>query len=126
MKRYKKIGEYVDEDGKTRWITKKTVSYRTFPIPLKEPLTPYITEWLDYIKNGQLFRISRIQVYRILRRIDQDIYPHWLRSQRASQLALEYGFNVHDLVEFFGWKDLRTALHYSRKGWKGLAAKMTA
>ena len=124
LKRYRKTGEYVNEDGKTKWITKKTMGYRTFPIPLKEPLVPYMIEWLDYVKNGQLFRISRVQVYRILRKIDSDIYPHWFRAQRASQLALEYGFDVHDLVEFFDWRDLKTAIHYSRKGWRGLAAKM--
>jgi len=37
---------------------------------------------------------------------------------------LEYGFDVHDLIDFFSWKSLQTAIHYSRMGWKGLANKM--
>jgi len=124
LKRYSKIGEYVDENGKVRWKTRKKIGYRTFPIHMNEPLCPSLLEYIDKIKEGKLFHIGRTQVYRIVRSLDTNIFPHWFRAQRASQLALEYGFDVHDLIDFFNWKSLQTAIHYSRMGWKGLANKM--
>lgn len=52
------------------------------------------------------------------------LWQHWFRSQRASQLRSEYGFTEADLMEFFGWLDYKTALHYSRLGATNLAKKM--
>jgi integrase len=124
FKRYKKIGEYTDEQGRRRWKTTKTKGYRTFPIPRREPLVPYLLDYLDLCKSDRLFNISRVHAWRIITKINPDVFPHWFRAQRASQLAVEYGFDVHDLVDFFDWKSLPMALHYSRMGWKGLAAKM--
>ena len=126
LKRYEKIGERVDQKGKKRWITKRKVGYRTFPIHMKEPLCPILLDWVCNAESGSngLFGLSRIQVYRIVTKLDRNIFPHWFRAQRASQLALEYGFDMHDLIDFFNWKSLRTAVHYSRMGWKGLAGKM--
>ena len=120
LKRYEKIG--VDEKGK--WITKKKKGYRTFPIHCREPLVSYLEDWLNTLEGKRLFDIGRVRVYQIVKEIDPEIFPHWFRGQRASQLALEYGFSIHDLVDFFNWKDLQTAIHYSRMGWKGLADKM--
>lgn len=124
LKRYKKIGEYKDKDGKTRWRTEGKIAYRTFPIHMKEPLCKPLLDYIIKIEEGKLFNIGRIQAYRIVRRLDKNIFPHWFRAQRASQLALEYGFNIHELIDFFNWKSLQTATHYSRMGWKGLANKM--
>ena len=52
------------------------------------------------------------------------LWQHWFRSQRASQLRTEYGFAEADLMEFFGWLDYKTAIHYSRLGATNLAKKM--
>lgn len=52
------------------------------------------------------------------------LWLHWFRSQRASQLVSDYGFEIIDLINFFGWERHETALHYTRKGWRGLASKM--
>ncbi len=54
------------------------------------------------------------------------LWQHWIRAQRASQLRSEYGFTEADLMEFFGWLDYKTALHYSRLGYTNLAKKMRA
>jgi hypothetical protein len=53
-----------------------------------------------------------------------NLWLHWFRSQRASQLVAEYGFEVIDLVDFFSWESYNTALTYARRGWRGLALKM--
>ena len=52
------------------------------------------------------------------------LWLHWARSQRASQLAGEYNFSEGDLLEWFGWKDIKTATRYSHKGYAKLGAKM--
>lgn len=52
------------------------------------------------------------------------LWLHWFRAQRACQLVSDYGFELHDLIDWFSWEHLKTALTYSRKGWKGLAVKM--
>lgn len=116
-----KIVEY------TGWDTKLKIGYRTFPFPQSEPLVPIFKELLEGL-DGKLFRFKYPTAYDDVTKLGKElgvwIPTHWFRAQRASQLAFEYGFNEHDLVEFFKWKDYMTAFHYSSKGYKGLAAKM--
>lgn len=125
LKRYEKIGERV-VNGKKKWITRLKKDYRTFPIVRKEPPVPILEDWLERIKRKDqvLFTISRVQAFLIIRGLGKELYPHWFRAQRACQLAFQYGFDLHDLMDFFAWKDIKIALHYSKLGWKGLAKKM--
>jgi len=114
----------VEYDG---WDTKLEMTYRTFPFPKTEPLVPILQKLIRGI-DGKLFDFKYDVAYNemttIGRKLGTWIPTHWFRAQRASQLAFEYGFGVQDLVEFFTWQDYKTALIYSRKGYKGLAAKM--
>ena len=95
--------------------------------------------------------LSRFWAYRTIRRLDESISPelrqklgldkplvveglkvkdrlhlwlHWFRSQRACCLVSEYGFQLHDLIDWFSWENVETALNYAKKGWRGLAEKM--
>jgi len=52
------------------------------------------------------------------------LWLHWFRSQRASQLVSDYGYELLDLIDYFSWEKQDTALVYARKGWRGLASKM--
>lgn len=52
------------------------------------------------------------------------LWQHYFRSQRARQLKEEYDFSEAELMEFFGWLDLKTAIHYSAVGARKLASKM--
>lgn len=54
------------------------------------------------------------------------LWLHWFRSQRASQLVYDYGYELLDLIDYFSWERQDTALVYARKGWRGLASKMQA
>lgn len=125
-KRFKKVGEYVVA-GKKRWKTEKEYDERTFPIMRREQPVPILLSWLKRIhgKDQQLFEMTRVQAFLMIRRLGQDLYPHWFRAQRASQLAAEYGFDLHDLMDYFHWRDIQIALHYSRLGWQGLERKMS-
>jgi len=52
------------------------------------------------------------------------LWLHWFRSQRASQLVEDYGYELMDLLNWFSWEDEKTALRYAKKGWRGLLNKM--
>lgn len=110
------------------WDTKLKTAYRTFPFPKTEPLTPVLRELLKDIGKGKIFdiiyRTAYNDVVEVGKQLGTHIPTHWFRAQRASQLALEYGFGEHELIEWFLWRDYMTAFTYARKGYKGLAAKM--
>jgi integrase len=160
-KRFKKVSQ--DPETK-RWITQKIEAIRKpFPIPLEEPLTKEMIDYLADTPNGPLFAspykthdpLSVSWGYKFIRKLSDEIprplfnalglnqpfidkktgkpisdtihlWQHWFRSQRASQLKAEYDFTEADLMEFFGWLDYRTALHYSHLGATKLAEKMRA
>ena len=122
LKRYEKLSTCKDQDGKTKFETRTSKAYRTFPIRKNDPLLPTLIDWVEqHPKN--LFKITRQRAYQIVSSLDPGVWPHWFRSQRASQLAFEHGFRSEELVEFFNWKDYETALRYAHMGWEGLAKK---
>jgi len=127
-KRFKVMDKVPDPSKKSgyRWLTKKLNYDRTFPINRKEPPVPILLDWLGRFKGDEkLFDTDRTKVFLMLRRLGPDIYPHWFRAQRASQLAVDYeDYDVYTLMDFFKWKDAKTAMKYSKLGWKGLARKM--
>jgi integrase len=162
LKRYRKLSEVKDEEGKRKWITEKLQKTRKpFPILLKEPLVPYLLNWIEAIpeEEGLLFPspyrvgkpLSRFWAYHVIRGLDNRLNPelrqklglhkpfikdgkilkdrlhlwlHFFRSQRACCLVSEYGFQLHDLIDFFSWEHIQTAMDYAKKGWRGLAEKM--
>jgi hypothetical protein len=110
-------------------------------------------EWLFPSPYKDSAPLSRFWAYKLVRRLDLRIpeelrislglnkpfmvndvqvkarihlWLHWFRSQRASQLVRDYGFEIIDLLKYFSWEKYETALHYAQKGWKDLAAKMKA
>ena len=95
--------------------------------------------------------LTRFWAYRFIRKLDEAVSPelrrklgldkplivegvkvkdklhlwlHFFRSQRACCLVSEYGFELHDLLDFFSWEHIQTAMDYAKKGWRGLAEKM--
>jgi hypothetical protein len=52
------------------------------------------------------------------------LWQHWFRSQRARQLKADYNFSEAELMEYFSWLDMKTAIHYSAVGASKLAEKM--
>jgi hypothetical protein len=58
LKRYRKLEEVKDEQGRRKWITEKLQKTRKpFPILLKEPPLPYLLNWIEAIPEeaGLLF-----------------------------------------------------------------------
>jgi len=95
--------------------------------------------------------LSRFWAYRFIRKLDKAVNPelrqklgldkalivegvklsdnihlwlHFFRSQRACCLVSEYGFQLHDLIDWFSWEHIETAMDYAKRGWRGLAERM--
>lgn len=109
------------------WETRPETSYRTFPFPKNELLVPVLQDLMNG-GDDRLFDVGYAAAYKDMTDLGRElgvwIPTHWFRAQRASQLALEYGFSEHELAEWFLWRDYQTAWIYARKGYRGLAAKM--
>ena len=105
--------------------TKSIPATRDFCFPRTEPLSDYLTYWLseaeDYLFPSRFHNhknhIGGVRAWQIIndlaKRIGFDCWPHRLRSERASQLATEYGWRVEDLMRFFGWKTTGMAIRYA-------------
>jgi hypothetical protein len=95
--------------------------------------------------------LTRFWAYRFIRKLDEAVSPelrrklgldkplivegvkvkdklhlwlHFFRSQRACCLVSVFGFQLHDLIDWFNWENVETAMTYAKKGWRGLAEKM--
>jgi hypothetical protein len=124
------------------WETKSLADYRTFPVRVSEPLTPYMMEWWKQVKGDRrpLFPIKRSVAFTRVRSLGEkldleipfckvpssQLYDHWFRAERACQLAFDYGFSREDLEMFFEWKERKPSMaaRYASLGWMGLARKM--
>ena len=124
-KRFKKTGEKI-VNGKKEWITEKVFAHRSFAILKKEPLVPFLLDYLVTLKPGaKLFSLSRVRIYQIVRKLS-GMYPHWFRAQRACQLAEEHDLGLNEIMNFFQWRDQMTAMRYTSLGWRALARKQGA
>jgi len=118
---------HLAEDGmyeRKVWTTKRRNDKRRVEMLITEPLLQLYV--IPYVKktSGILFEMSYDYYYQLCRKMNpleddypkvpEHIFPHWWRSQRACQLASEYGYSLHQLIEFFEWKDLETAQLYAK------------
>ena len=139
LKRYKKIGDLLtDSEGHRHYKTEKLNKFRSFSFRSDEPLVKPMSEWLIYALSHHLEwlfpspytdkQLTRKWAYQLIdkigNRLDMEIYPHWFRAMRASQLASEYDFREASLLEWFQWEKWETAKKYAKLGPLGLAKKM--
>jgi hypothetical protein len=86
LKRYRKIEETRDEQGRRKWVTEKLQKTRKpFPISLREPPIAFLLGWLEAIpeEDGLLFPspyrvgkpLSRFWAYYTIRRLDEAVSP---------------------------------------------------
>jgi len=99
---------------------------RTFSFPRGEPVWPYVEQYLAGLKrpDSMLFPFTRKQAYNIVveqgKRAGVELWAHWFRSQRASQMGADYELTENDLLEWFKVKDRNWARRYCHKGDAGL------
>lgn len=112
---------------------------RAFPILKKEPLYPIMEQYINQSHSELLFPSSRLRkngtrfmtstnAWLIINRIQTltgiELWPHWFRSQRASQLKKEYGFKTDDRKDWFNWLTDPMASLYTKTSAKEMAALM--
>lgn len=98
---------------------------RNIPIPISEPLVPYMLEYIDSRANhNDLFPYGRRWAYKWIKKVDPNWWPHRFRAERASQLVIEYGFNVPKLMKWFSWSDPKVPTRYVRLDISDLEATM--
>jgi len=111
------------EDNKPPDKPKKDV-FRTIPIPKKEILVPAMMSWV-HEQNGLLFPdLDRFEAYRWINGIDDAWWLHRIRSERATQLTIEYDYTVQDLMKFFNWSSPNIGTKYVRLNPSDLEKKM--
>lgn len=114
LKRYKKLSETVDSEGRKCWITKSLSKKRkTFPILIREPLTPTLLKWLSQ-NDGLLFPspvkvgegLSRFWAYKLIRKIERYIPPSLREDLGLNQPFIVDGEKISDHIHLW--------LHYFR------------
>ena len=140
LKRYEKTGDYLDENGKKHYHTKRINAIRNkFSMRVDEPLIKPMLLWvIEALKNRYEYLfpspykteqpLSRTWAYQLIRKTGDSLgvylYNHWFRAQRASQLASEYDFKEGNLLEWFMWEKWETAKKYCKLGPLGLGKRM--
>lgn len=107
-------------------VLKHRKSYpRSYPIRKDELLMPYLQDAINQTSAGQrLIPYSYSWVYKQITSINDNLFPHYLRAYRATQLILEYNYGVYELMDYFGWSKSDTPSNYIKLTAKDLIAKM--
>ena len=83
-------------------------------IRTEDPLCQHILAWLIYLKErryeGKLFNIKRSRAWQIMIQLDPDIWNHWFRHQRLTQLSDV--MDPYELKEFAEWESITPAVSY--------------
>jgi len=108
-------------------LKKRQKNRRTFPILKTDPLVPFMMDWVEYQREQnepKLFPYKYDWLYKTVRKIDDDWFPHRFRAERATQLAIEHNFNTIDLQNWFGWARPDMPSEYAKKNVRVLAKKL--
>jgi len=97
--------------------------FRNISIPLQEPLVEPMMKYVGS-KPGRLFSRSRVWAWRKIVEVDDRWWPHRIRSERATQLNLEYGFDISKLMKWFNWVEAKEAQEYVRLDMRDLEKAM--
>lgn len=101
------ITDYEGYEAKTN-----TDKDRTIEIDSEEPLSQEFEEYVQKCddllfphptKDGEVMK--RSYAYTLVTGVDSDIWLHWLRAQRACQLADELDFTLEERMAWFEWED---------------------
>lgn len=97
--------------------------FRNIPVLRSELLVAPMMEYVEK-RPGLLFNRSRVWVWRRIVEVDDRWWCHRIRSERATQLHNDYGYEVPELMKFFNWSEPKEALEYVRLGTEDLKAKV--
>jgi len=83
---------------------------------------PYVKHVLNYVgplgePDKLLFSLGRTKVWRMLKSVNPDVYPHFFRESLATSMS-ERGASVFELMHWFDWSCTQTASEYVKRGTK--------
>jgi len=82
------------------------------------PYAQFIIDCAKGLKpDDLLFPITRTKAWRLLKRMNPDIYPHFFRHSLATSMA-ERGATEYELMHWFDWDRPSTAAKYIKRGTK--------
>lgn len=106
------------------------------PKTLRNPLVKYITDYIvirdsSYPRSPWLFPSGKIKgahirpwhVWRIIKRLNKNAWPHWFRHSLADMMV-KHRREIQELMEWFDWKRADTAVDYVRAGAGGRIREM--
>lgn len=141
------------DSGKQVWVRKRWKTSidtpqvkelrirKAFPILKSEPLFQIMEQWIKRNHGTLLFpspktrrngsrQMTTTNAWLIIHRVEEitkiEMWPHWFREQRASQLAREYGFTWEQLMKWFSWETERQARKYGKTTEEDLAEILIA
>jgi len=114
-------------DGKMHFEIVKRMApeklFRTTAIKMSDRFVPIIQSYVKSLDADDfLFEFNRRLLYQEVRSIDKELFLHWFRGQRASQLVAEEGFNAFQLQMFFSWESDTLAKTYATASGATIAA----
>jgi integrase len=139
------------DDGRQVWIRRRwdtTIDSpsvqrkrirKPFPIFKDEPLYPIMESWVKRNHSDLLFPSPKrrkdgtrtmtitnawLIIHRLQKLTGTEMWPHWFRAQRASQLFTEYGLTWEELKMWFSWQTERMATLYAKASAEDLAERM--
>jgi len=110
----------------------RKVASRTFPIRMDDKLyEPMMRVVRETGENDYLFPYKYRWLYNRIAGINKypdksfgEWFPHRVRAERASQLVVDQGFGVIDLMGFFNWKNSEMPTFYAKLSPEDLIRKM--
>ena len=120
-------------------LKQSTLVFRSFPIRQDEPATKWMLAWLairrQQLEEGKgikwsdgserLFPFGYDWMYKWITKDAPNWWPHRLRAERASQLAIEYNYSVPRLMTWFKWESSDMPTHYASMNVSDLVAGMS-
>ena len=88
-------------------------------IDLKTPFIEHIQRQKEATEDGKQVwhyadnpTTARIYMSRMLKSLNQDVWPHLFRHTRAESFRIK-DFSDRELMAWFGWKDIRSTTKYT-------------
>ena len=103
------------------------IATRNIPINIEreKQFLKFVFAYTKELKPEEyLFKFSRQAAYNVVRKFRDELFPHYFRHLRLTDLTTLYGFNSAELRQFTGWTDDKPAAHYVHLNWRDTADKM--
>ncbi len=120
------VDEERNQYKRTFWATVRVDDERTFQFRRDEPLVEHLLALAER-RKGQASLLEPSSYgywYWFFRHLDpmkskypsvrwKWIYPHWFRAERASQLRVDYGLDLHEIADWGKWRSIDVVRQYA-------------